>query len=181
MYAAAAFLAVRPRSVAETRRRLHTLGYPDALVGQVVDRLVSIGYLDDLAFARAWVESRDRAHPRGSLALRQELAQKGVARDVVEDILGERAETAGDRQVAPGVTAVAHGAAVEDEAAERLLGRKGAMLAREADPRRRRQKAYALLARHGFPPDVCRRLAASVAVEAADVAEEDADGPDGPV
>ncbi len=118
MDAAAAFLAVRPRSVAETRRRLRTLGYPEALVAQVVDRLVAIGYLDDPAFARAWVESRDRARPRGSLALRQELAQKGVARDVVDDILAERAETAGDRQVVPGVTAVAHEAAVEDEAAD---------------------------------------------------------------
>ena len=33
--------------------------------------------LDDEAFARAWVESRDRARPRGERALRAELRQKG--------------------------------------------------------------------------------------------------------
>ena len=39
---------------------------------QVVERLVDIGYLDDRAFARAWVESRDRSRPRGANALRIE-------------------------------------------------------------------------------------------------------------
>ena len=37
MDAAAAFLSVRSRSVTETRRRLHHLGYPDPLVENVID------------------------------------------------------------------------------------------------------------------------------------------------
>src|SRR5688572_5917368 len=44
MEAAAAFLAVRPRSEAETRRRLLKLGYPDVLVDDVLTRLVEMGY-----------------------------------------------------------------------------------------------------------------------------------------
>ena len=40
------------------------------------------GYLDDAAFARTWVESRDRARPRGESALRRELTLKGMARPV---------------------------------------------------------------------------------------------------
>ena len=72
--AAAAFLAVRPRSVGETRKRLHQLGYPQGLVDEVLERFAEVGYLDDEAFARAWVESRDRARPRGETALRRELA-----------------------------------------------------------------------------------------------------------
>jgi hypothetical protein len=31
-----------------------------------------------------------------------------------------------------------------------------------ADPRQRRQRAYALLARNGFDPEVCRTVAAQV-------------------
>ncbi len=85
MEAAATFLAVRPRSVAETRRRLRHLGYPAALCDEVVDRFVELDYLDDRSFARAWVESRDRARPRGAMALRQELQQKGVPRDIVDE------------------------------------------------------------------------------------------------
>jgi len=57
MEAAAVFLAVRPRSVSETRRRLRHLGYPHVLVDQVIGRLTEIGILDDDAFARAWGES----------------------------------------------------------------------------------------------------------------------------
>ena len=63
MEAAAAFLAVRPRSVAETSRRLKRLGYPVALVDDVVTRLIEMDYLDDATFARSWLESRDRARP----------------------------------------------------------------------------------------------------------------------
>jgi regulatory protein len=163
MEAAAAFLAVRPRSVAETRGRLTHLGYPPVLCDQVVERLVTLGYLDDVAFSRAWVESRDRARPRGSLALRQELLRKGVPRAIIDGALDERGSAS--RPVEDDGTGAAPATSLEAEvqAARRLLDRRAATLERESDPRRRRQKAYALLARHGFPPDVCRTLAASVA------------------
>jgi regulatory protein len=145
MEAAAAFLAVRPRSVSETRRRLRHLGYRHELVDEVVARLVEMGYLDDAEFARAWLESRDRARPRGAAALRRELGLKGIEREVVDAALGDRseaAEAAGDDADAAG--------------AGRLLERKRPALKREPDPRKRRQKAYGLLARHGFDPDSIR-------------------------
>lgn len=137
MEAAAAFLAVRPRSVAEVGRRLRHLGYRGDLVEGVVARLAEMGYLDDEAFARAWVESRDRAHPRAVGALRRELSLKGVERAVIDAVLAERPAAEDPDEVA----------------ARRLLARKAATLARETDPRKRRQKAYALLARNGFSPD----------------------------
>jgi regulatory protein len=144
MEAAAAFLAVRPRSTAETTRRLKHLGYPDGLVEQVINQLVELDYLDDEKFARAWVESRDRARPRGELALRRELAQKGVDRQLVDQVLAERQESAS-------------GAQSELVAARRLLERRRRTLEAETDPYKRRQKGYALLARNGFDPDVCRQ------------------------
>ena len=147
--AAAAFLAVRPRSVGETRKRLLHLGYPQALIDQVIERFAEVGYLDDETFARTWVESRDRARPRGESALRRELAQKGVARQVVDEVLGERLNAA-------------EGADPNQAAATALLERKRAALSREPDERKRRQKAYALLARNGFDPETCRAVSASV-------------------
>jgi len=149
MEAAAAFLATRPRSIGETTRRLRHLGYPQALLEEVVTRLVEVGYLDDESFARTWVESRDRARPRGESALRRELAQKGVARQVVDDVLGER-------------LGAAAGSDPNQAAAAALIERKRAALSREPDDRKRRQKAYALLARNGFDPDTCRTVSASV-------------------
>jgi regulatory protein len=156
--------------VAETRRRLRDLGYAPATCDEVTDRLVELGYLDDVAFARAWVESRDRARPRGALALRTELVRKGVPRDTIVEVLADREEVAAGRPSAGGAEE-APGADVV--AAQRLLERRGAALRREADARRRRHKAYALLARHGFSPDVCAAVAAGFAAVSSEAAAED--------
>ncbi len=94
MEAAATFLSVRPRSVEETRRRLNHLGYPPELCDGVVERLVELAYLDDQDFARAWVESRDRAKPRGVAALRRELQLKGVPDATIAEVLQERSDVA---------------------------------------------------------------------------------------
>jgi regulatory protein len=148
--AAARYLEPRPRSVREVRRRLTTAGYRPELVDAAIERLLELGYLDDEAFASAWVESRDRAHPRGELALRRELRQKGIEAALIERVLEERRETSHAELD------------VDAAAAERLLERNARALARVADPRRRRQRAYALLARNGFDPstaaDAARRL-----------------------
>ncbi len=149
--AAARFLEVRPRSIAEVGRRLRDAGYRPDLVEAAIARLADLGMLDDAAFARAWVESRDRAHPRGERALRAELRRKGIADAIVVAALEDRAEPR------PGGAA----GAVEGDAAAALLARRGAALLREPDPRRRRAKAYALLARNGFDADVCRDAVAA--------------------
>jgi regulatory protein len=164
MEAAAAFLAVRSRSVEETRRRLNHLGYRSALCDEVVDRLVELRYLDDEAFARAWVESRDRARPRGAVALRRELQLKGVPHDTISGVLDDRAQTTAARAGSDDHERVD----ADREAARRLLDRRASTLRRESDPRRRRQKAYALLARNGFTPDVCHEVASGISADAAE-------------
>ena len=148
MEAAAAFLATRPRSVGETTRRLRHLGYPQELVEEVVTRLVEVGYLDDESFARTWVESRDRARPRGESVLRRELYLKGIDRQLVDEVMGARLDAAQDGDP-------------NRDAATALLERKRSALLREPDVGKRRQKAYALLARNGFDPETCREVASS--------------------
>ncbi len=148
------FLEARPRSVAEVRRRLATAGYRPDLVEATIDRLVDLHILDDESFATGWVESRDRTHPRGEIALRRELAHKGVDRSIVDRVLGERRVNAGDE--------------ADLARARRLLERQARALAREPDPRRRWARAYALLARNGFDPDVASRLAREAVAERSD-------------
>jgi len=97
------------------------------------------------------VESRDRSKPRGEHALRRELGLKGVDRSIVDAVLGDRRDDATAAAVALDEPPVSP----DDAAAERLLRRKLAPILRETDPRRRVQRAYALLARNGFGPDVC--------------------------
>lgn len=161
--AAARFLEVRSRSVWEVRRRLGGAGYRPDLVEGAIDRMTDLGMLDDEAFARTWVESRDRARPRGERAIREELRTKGIDRETIDLVLGERR----DRALALSEAADGDGDDVQPvsadrTAAERLLAKNARALARVADPRKRRQRAYGLLARHGFDPETCREVAASV-------------------
>jgi regulatory protein len=87
--AALRFLAPRPRSRSEVRRRLlmprrnRETPTPEA-VERVLDRLADQGLLDDQEFATFWVENRDRFNPRGSRAIAQELQQRGVSRETVD-------------------------------------------------------------------------------------------------
>jgi len=169
--AAARFLETRSRSISEVRRRLATAGYRTELVEGAIARLVELGMLDDAAFARAWVESRDRARPRGERALRQELRLKGIDPAVVDEVLAER-DGAGD-----GGDAGEPATSPDADAADRLLARSARLLARVADPRARRRRAYALLARNGFDPDtVVDALRRYVASTAAAEPELDEDG-----
>jgi regulatory protein len=85
------FLAYRPRSHAETLRYLERKGIPPPLAEKVIERLVTAGLLDDLAFARFWVENRDRFNPRGARALRYELRRKGLSAEIIQQALSEAA------------------------------------------------------------------------------------------
>ena len=98
-------LAGRPRGRIELQRRLahgtkaHPAPPPEH-VQIVLDQLAQAGLLDDQAFAEFWVEQRDRFRPKGSLALRAELSQQGVARADAENAIAperdlERAIAAG--------------------------------------------------------------------------------------
>jgi regulatory protein len=145
--AALRFLEARQRSTEEVRRRLLLRGYRADLVEGAIVRLTELGMLDDAAFARAWVESRDRARPRGERALRQELARKGVDRVVRDEALADREVERPD---------------ADEDAARRLLERHASALARIPDPRARRQRAYALLARNGFDSELAAQLTRDV-------------------
>ena len=166
--ASARFLEVRSRSVAEVRRRLTSAGYRPDLVEGAIERLSELGMLDDDAFARAWVESRDRARPRGERAIRQELALKGVDRATVDLVLGERREAIAGIPVDDGETV-----SPDRAAADRLIARNARALGRIVDPRQRRQRAYALLARNGFDPEVCRTVAASIERDVVEDGDDD--------
>jgi regulatory protein len=171
MEAAGSILAVRPRSVAEMRRRLRHLGYRTDLCDQAVDRLIELGYLDDEQLARAWVERRDRSRPRGELVLRRELRARGIPDEAIAAALHAREDPTASTVSGDGSHPRPDGASgdADEQAARRLVERRRGSLMREPDQRRRRQKAYALLARNGFDPDLCQRIAATLDGEEAAV------------
>jgi regulatory protein len=82
-------LAVRPRSTAELRSRLLHDGVAGDQARKVVDDLTAAGYLDDSAFAHAWVENRMGSRPCGLQRIRWELRQKGLPAPLIEQAIRE--------------------------------------------------------------------------------------------
>jgi len=84
------FLAVRPRSVWEVRKKLELYQrrrketLPEAHIKWVTDKLLEQGYLNDEEFARYWVGQRQQFKPLAPRALRYELRSKGIAEDIIE-------------------------------------------------------------------------------------------------
>ncbi len=132
--AAVRYLATRPRTVAEIHRHLRGKRFDDAAIEHAVDKLRAQRYVDDEAFARWWLEQRERFRPRGDRALRTELVQKGVGRDTIDLVLGERAPDADVQQ------------------ARRALSRPLTRWATLPPPERKR-KIHAYLAQRGFDYD----------------------------
>jgi regulatory protein len=87
------FLGYRARSQAEVERHLQQKGYSPEAVSETVNRLLAQHYLDDEAFARTWLNDRQRFRPRSQQALRYELRQKGVAEEVISTALSDLDET----------------------------------------------------------------------------------------
>lgn len=93
-------LARRPYSGAEIARNLRRHKVDDAIIQNVIDDLTEAKLIDDDAFAAYWVEQRENFRPRSRMALRQELSQKGIEREIVAEALSEIDEAEAARRVA---------------------------------------------------------------------------------
>jgi regulatory protein len=125
-------LTGQPRSRQELRDRLAKKDVPDQLATRLLDRFTEVGLVDDEAFARSWVESRQRSRGLARRALAQELRRKGVdddtARLALDDLEPE-----------------------QEEQAARLLVRKKLRSLRGVDRVTATRRLAGLLARKGYP------------------------------
>lgn len=82
------------RTEAELRRLLHPRVEPgaagDELVAKVLSRLKEHGYLNDQTFAETYARLRQEDEKLGQRAVRQKLAQKGVAAAIVNEAIESR-------------------------------------------------------------------------------------------
>lgn len=81
-------LSYRPRSEQELRDYLRRKGHED-LVDPALERLRGQGFVDDRKFASDWAEDRRRFGLRSQRHIQAELRQKGISREVADEILGE--------------------------------------------------------------------------------------------
>ncbi|HEX2780878.1 MAG TPA: regulatory protein RecX [Gemmatimonadaceae bacterium] len=138
---AANMLTARARSAADLERHLVRKGEPVELAKAAVERLRAAGFLDDASFARQFVRSKSLGAGLATRRLRQELARRGVERDVADAALDE---------------VFAEENVDEQEGAEAVARKRLRSLASE-DGATRRRRLYAYLARRGYDPDTIAR------------------------
>lgn len=82
-------LARRQRSEWEIRDYLKRKDYDQAVIEKIVNRLSKVGYIDDVKFATAWVDSRRLLKSTSKRKLQMELRQKRIADDIITQILAD--------------------------------------------------------------------------------------------
>ncbi|WP_307816382.1 regulatory protein RecX [Nocardioides limicola] len=125
-------LTGQARSRKELADKLAGRGVPDEIATRLLDRFTEVGLVDDAAFARAWVESRQRSRGLARRALAAELRRKGIDEDLARDALDEvspDAEFDTARALVRGRLRTVRGLPAE-KATRRLVG----MLARKGYP-----------------------------------------------
>lgn len=82
-----AYVARRMRSEGELRDYWRRKGYDDGFMQTVLAKLKHQGLVDDVEFARRWVENRRLLKAASTKKLRLELRQKRISDDIVRDVL----------------------------------------------------------------------------------------------
>ena len=125
-------LTGRARSRKELADKLAARRVPREIATALLDRFEEVGLVDDQAFARAWVASRQSTKGLAPRALAQELRRKGVADEVVREALDEVGPEA-------------------EEAAARALVRKKLRTLSRVDDTTAIRRLVGMLARKGYP------------------------------
>lgn len=137
------FLSFRLRSIYEIREYLKKKDWDGEIIDLTTERLTQEGLLDDLIFARAWIQTRQLQRSRSKSHLRSELMLKRIDRDLIDEALSELAETG------------------EDDALDRLI-EKMRRQSRYSDDK----KLSEYLGRQGFKyGDIKKALARSIEIQ----------------
>ena len=118
----------------QLKDKLTRKGATEETVTRVLSKLLELKLVDDALYAETFVRTRSRN--KGAIRLRQELFRKGVAEPLVDKAVGNLDET----------TQLESAVALAEKNRWRWKG----------EPREQYTKAYAFLARRGFPVDVVR-------------------------
>jgi len=151
-------LAFRGRASRELGRSLERKGEPRELVTRAIERLTEQGLLDDAAFAESFTRAKVLGAKQSRRRVQQDLARKGVAREVSD----------------AAITAVFEDEQVDQRQIVEEAARKKLASLRKLDPVVRRRRLYAFLARRGYDSDDIRAAMDSVG-EALRAGDEEAE------
>ncbi len=129
------------RTQSDLATRLADKSFAPETIAEVLDRLASVGLVDDTEYARAFLAGRWGRKPSGWRRLQQELRGKGVSDEAVT--------------AARNLIEARDGAIDEVAVAGKVVAQARRRYAR-LEPRLQQQRLYALLVRRGYSSDVIR-------------------------
>ena len=133
--------AVKSRTYtkSEMERRLAREGFSEEAVDTTVEELINSGHIRDQKYAENWVVRRLKSNPRGKTLLKQELLDRGVDREIAEQVVAQ-VET-------------------EDEASLALqLARKRVRQYQRLPIHVAKRRLHGFLARRGFGSEIVRHV-----------------------
>lgn len=130
-------IGLRRRSVFEIEERLKQKNYQEDIIAATVDELKKFRYLDDKAFAEAFICDRINLRPCGKKMMERELRAKGVPSEIIEEKLASLFDDG-----------------TELELAQRLVSKKMKLVKDGADKNKTRRKLSAFLSSRGFSFDI---------------------------
>lgn len=143
------WFSLRQHSEKEVREHLRIMNYElriknkeqisQLVIDAVIEVLKKKGMVNDLEFAKAWVDARRKIKKKGKIALKSELYQKGIDKDVIVQVLEQTTDESEE--------------ALAKEALESKI-----KLWQNLNSQACKQKAYEFLLRRGFEYEVVKKI-----------------------
>ena len=137
------YFGIRNRSVTEFKQYLQKKAkayqLSDEDIASYIEKYSALGLLNDQEFSKQWVEHRLKHKKRGPIMLSAELRQKGVSKDIIEQVI--------------------QGLDKEDikKSAQEILEKNRQKIQR-FEQIQQKWKAKELLARKGFPLEIASQV-----------------------
>lgn len=128
------YLSYRMRSEAEVRLFLQKKEIEEPLINEVIHKLYTFNYLNDLDFAKAYVRTHVNGGNKGPITLKLELKEKGIKENLIQEAL------------------LGYPFDVQVEHAKQLA-EKSIKKEKNISERALKQKLEQMLSRKGFPHD----------------------------
>jgi regulatory protein len=142
-------LTAAPRTRAQLASTLARRGVPQDAADAVLDRFTDVRLIDDAMFARAWVDSRHHGRGLSRRVLAAELRQRGVAAPEIQSAVGRL-----DPE--------------QEYATARALVDRRLAATRGLPAPARIRRLTGLLARKGYPAELCYRVVRAALAEQPD-------------
>jgi regulatory protein len=142
------YLSYRARSSREVARHLTRKGYSKDLSRSVAQHLEKSGMINDAEFAAMFVRDRIKRRPMGRALLRRALHEKGIAPQLVEQVLNAALSDATQQEAA------------KELASKRLRLHQSSFA--KLDHAHKRKRLHEYLLRRGFSNDIALKTVRAV-------------------